>query len=302
MFQQMVIIFLLAIAGYLLMKLNIFSDHAGKDISRLVINLCNPAMMLSSVWSSDVEISMKNLAEAFAISVCIYAALVVMGFLVPWIIGAPKGQKSHYNLMTIFGNVGFIGIPVVSAVLGPSGVIYTIMFNICFTLLMYTYGITLVVKDFSDKKMEFKPENLVNVGTICSIASILLYISQIQLPTIITESINYVGRSTTFLSMVVIGISLAQAPLKETFGDKRIYLFVLVRQFLIPVILGLILKLFVTDPLIYGVTIIMMSVPVGSMSLMMAENAEVDGRLFSRGIVVSTLLSVITIPLVVAFI
>ncbi len=301
-FQQMVIIFILALAGCLLMKLNIFSDHAGKDISGLVINLCNPAMMLSSVWSSDVEISIKNLEVALAISVCVYIVLVVAGFLVPRIIRAPGDQKSHYNLMTIFGNVGFIGIPVVSAVFGPSGVIYTIMFNICYSLLMYTYGITLVAKDFPDKRIEFKPKNLINVGTVSSVISILLYLSNIQLPAILTESVDYIGKATTFLSMVVIGISLAQTPLKETFGDRRTYLFVLVRQLLIPVILGLIMKPFVTDPLIYGVTIIMMSVPAGSMPLMMAEHAGVDGSVLSRGIVVSTLLSVVTIPLVVAFI
>ena len=84
------------------------------------------------------------------------------------------------------------------------------------------------------------------------------------------------GRSTTFLSMIIIGVNLAQAPLREIFCDKRVYLFVLVRQILLPILIGMAIRPFIHDELMYGVTILIMAMPVGNMPLMMAEEAGVD--------------------------
>lgn len=300
--KQMVMIFMLVMAGYLLTKKNILTAHASREISGLVVNVCNPALMFTSIWNADNSITKEHLIQMAILGFLLYLGLIMLGFVIPHIIRAPKRERSHYNMMSIFGNIGFIGYPVITAVLGASGILYALVFNVFFTLLIYTYGRVLVVKDEPGREAKMQLQDAVNIGSVCCVLSILMYLTQFQVPDIIKTTFDYMGRSTTFLSMIVIGVNLAQAPLKEIFGDKRVYWFVLVRQVLVPILIGMVIRPFIHDELMYGVTILVMAMPVGNMPLMMAEEAGVDGKLFSKGIIVSTVLSVITIPLVVMFV
>lgn len=302
MMKQMVMIFMLVMAGYLLTKKNILTAHASREISGLVVNVCNPALMFTSIWNADNSITKEHLIQMAILGFLLYLGLIMLGFVIPHIIRAPKRERSHYNMMSIFGNIGFIGYPVITAVLGASGILYALVFNVFFTLLIYTYGRVLVVKDEPGREAKMQLQDAVNIGSVCCVLSILMYLTQFQVPDIIKTTFDYMGRSTTFLSMIVIGVNLAQAPLKEIFGDKRVYWFVLVRQVLVPILIGMVIRPFIHDELMYGVTILVMAMPVGNMPLMMAEEAGVDGKLFSKGIIVSTVLSVITIPLVVMFV
>lgn len=300
-FQQMVIIFILVLVGFLLMKLHIFSDEAGKNLSALVTNVCNPALMLSSVLDESADVPKENLALMAVVSLAVYVVLVILGLLIPRLIRVPKKERDYYNLLTLFGNTGFIGIPVVSALLGPSGVVYVVVFNLYFVLLVYTYGKFLVARSDEQGLVKFRPLDMVNVGSIGCVLSIIVYVCDLHLPVVLSESVSYMGRATTFVSMVVIGISLAQMPLRATFGDRHIYLFVLVRQLLVSIAMGLVLRNFVSDEIVYGVLLIMLSVPAGNLPLMFVKEAGGDGEVLSRGIVVTTIFSVITIPIVVFF-
>ena len=300
--KQMLMIFILVMAGYLLTKKNILTANASKELSGLVVNVCNPALMFTSIWNADNSITKEHLLQVTILGFLLYLGLVLLGLVIPHIIRAPKRERSHYNMMSIFGNIGFIGYPVITAVLGASGILYALVFNVFFTLLIYTYGRVLVVKDEPGREAKMSLKDIINIGSVSCVLSILMYLTQFQVPEMVKTTLDYMGRSTTFLSMIVIGVNLAQAPLKKIFGDKRVYLFVLVRQVLLPILIGLVIRPFIHDELMYGVTILIMAMPVGNMPLMMAEEAGVDGSLFSRGIIVSTLLSVITIPLVVMFV
>lgn len=300
-FQQMLMIFILGFMGYLLTRLGMFSEFAGRDLSMLVVNVCNPALMLMNVMDEGADVPPENLIIMAVVSLIVYAILVVLGLLIPRFIRVPGKDRNFYNLMSLFGNTGFIGIPVVSAVLGPSGVVYVVIFNIYFALLVYTYGKFLICRCVGSNAVKFRIRDLVNVGTISSVISIVIYLCHIHPPMVISESITYMGRTTTFICMVVIGINLAQMPLRKTFGNIHDYGFVLIRQFLVPILLGLVLKHFIQDEIVYGATLLMLAVPAGNLPLMMAKEAGADGEVLARGIVVTTVLSVVTIPLVVFF-
>lgn len=302
--QQMIVVFLLVMTGYVLTKRGIVRESAGGTLSKIVVNVANPALMLMSVWDNEVEISGRHLLQAALIGLAIYVILIVLGIVIPYIIRAPRPEQSYYNLMTIFGNVGFIGIPLAAAVLGSAGVIYAIICNVYYSLFVYTYGVYLITKCGKDKEsvQKFNPKALLNAGTISGILTIILYLAKPELPFVLTETVNYIGKSSTFLCMVVIGISLTKIPMRELFGEGRLYAFILVRQLLIPIAAGIILKIFIEDEIICGAMVLMIAMPVGNMPLMLAENAGIDSRLFSIGTVLTTIASIITIPLVVLFV
>lgn len=298
-FQQMLVIFVLISVGYVLIKRGILHPDASKSLSAIIANVCNPALMLMSVLDSEVEVTKAQLLQSFWICLGVYFTLICLGCIVPRIIRSPKSHRNAYNIMTIFGNVGFIGFPLVAALFGSEGVLYTVVFNVVYSLLIYTYGVFMIDSgDHSGESWKQRLKSLVNVGTVSGILCIIIYLGGIRLPDILNDSVTYMGRSTTFLSMVVIGIRLSQMSLRELLMDVRMYAFILVRQIIVPVALGLVLRQIMKDDVMFGSTVIIIAVPVGNMPLILAESSGKDGTIFSRGIILTTLVSVITIPLV----
>ena len=296
--QQMIIIFILMMTGYVVYKKGIVGGDISRGISALIVNVCNPAILIRSAFDRDPSVTGEKLLLAAAGTAVMYAILIVMSFVIPKCLKAGNKWKNHYALMCIFGNTGFIGIPLTAAVLGDKAVIYIAVVNAFFNLLFYTYGIRLA--DGDGGKIRLK--DFLNVGNISIVITILIFIWQPKLPVVLTSSVNYMADTTTFLAMVVVGISLAKTNLARIFTQWKLYLFIALRFLAVPVGIALILRLFIQDSMVYGVLVLMAAVPVGNLSLMRVEEKGGDGTLLSCGIILSTILSLVTIPLVVAFV
>jgi hypothetical protein len=144
----------------------------------------------------------------------------------------------------------------------------------------------------------FSPKSLINVGNISMILAIVIFMCQPKLPTILVSSVTYMSNATTLLAMLVIGINLARSDLKKIFTQPRLYGLVLLRFLLVPVIVAFVLRLFVKDEMLYGVMVILTAVPVANMPLMRVEETGGDGSVISQGIILTTIFSVLTVPLV----
>ena len=145
-----------------------------------------------------------------------------------------------------------------------------------------------------------KIKNLLSPGVIASIIALIIYFAHIQLPDVIASTVSMIGDITTPVAMLIIGSTLATIPLKEVFMELKIYPYTLIKQILVPVIVYPILKLFIADPLVLGVTLIMISMPVGNSAVLFATEYDGDVSLAAKAVFMTTLLSIITIPLIVA--
>ncbi|MDE5865068.1 MAG: AEC family transporter, partial [Lachnospiraceae bacterium] len=143
---------------------------------------------------------------------------------------------------------------------------------------------------------------LVNAGTVSAALTIIFYLSNFRIPSIITSSLTYAGRTTTFLSMLVLGVSVAQMALKDIFSQPKLYVYTIIRQILLPVGFTLTLGLFIKEQLILNTCALMLAVPAGNMPLMLSKQLNVDESTISRGIILTTILSLATIPVVALFI
>lgn len=299
-FNQMIIIFLLMMTGTLLYKKSIITDETSKFLSSLIVTLFNPAMMISGALEKEGPGGIREILFVTVIACAMFLILIISGYLIPTILRVPKEEKNIYNVMTIFGNIGFIGIPVTSALLGKSALIYVIIFNLAYNVLIYTYGIYLITKG-TEKKPVYNLKKLINTGTVSSIAAIVIFIFKIKFPDPLTSTINYLSNATTSLSMIAIGVSLAQIPFRKIFTDIRLYLFAAIRLLVIPICAAVILKPIITDQLIYGVTILMTAMPCGSMPVILAQTYGVDSECAARTVVLTTILSLGTISAVSLF-
>lgn len=297
-FQQMVVIFIIVCVGYLAHKKGIVQEGTSKNLSALVINICNPAVIIGSALGRDESITYQNILIAVIAGLVVYVILFLSSLVIPKILRVDAKWKNHYALMCLFGNNAFIGIPVVSAVLGKNALFYVSIMIVYFNIFFYTYGMILCDGNASG----FSLKKFINAGNISIIIMLVIFLLDLQIPTVISDSLTHMANATTFLALFVIGINLAHTKLLSIFTDVKMYWFILLRFVLLPIAASFVLKLFVKDPLIYGVMVIMTAVPVANSPLMRMEEIGGDGSLISQGVIFSTVCALITIPLVTLFV
>ena len=201
--------------------------------------------------------------------------------------------------MTVFSNIGFMGFPVMKAIFGNEAVFYTAIFNMIFNFLVFTLGIVLINYGTTNQ-VKLKARNLLSPGIISSIVAIIIYFLKIPIPTVLGSTFDMVGNITTPIAMMLIGSTLANINIKEVFTEFRIYPYTIIKQLLIPFIAYPILNYFISSPLVLGVALINLAMPVGNSAVLFANEYNGDVALAAKSVFITTLISVFTIPLIVA--
>lgn len=297
-FQTMLKLFLLLVLGFVLFKCHIFDEYTNKKISALIVNVASPMLIISSI--AGVEGSNKSIVFLMiGAGILMYIGFIILGKIINRIFPFPKKDWPVYECMVVFANTGFMGYPVLLDVFGQEAVFYASLIHMAFNFFVYTYAIVCLTKgDDSEFKLNFK--QLLTPGIILIFVGIFIYLFDIQLPSVLMDTINSVGSLTAPLSMMMIGSSLAVYPIKDSFTDWRSYVFAFVRLMIVPFVTMIMCRLLHIDAYYANITIITNAMPVGSMVLMLATQYNANVKIVTRNIIVSTLLSVITIPIVVA--
>lgn len=303
--QQMVIIFILIAIGIFLYKKKMLLEMTSKQISGLIVNVTNPALLISSALQEGPKVSLRELGITLGVDLIIYGILIGASFLIPRILRVPDKYHYAYQMLTIFGNVGFIGIPLATAVLGTESLIFVSIYNLLYNFLIYTFGISLLERaasELSNQKVEqtqgMRWKRLVNVGTVSAVMTIIIYLSGFRAPAVLSSTLNYIGQSTTLLSMLVLGVSVAQMTMRDIFSHPKLYGFILMRQILLPIGCVLLFRPFLSNPLILNTMALMLAVPAGNLPLMLSKQLRIDTDTISQGIILTTMLSLVTIPVV----
>ena len=201
-----------------------------------------------------------------------------------------------YNLMFVFSNIGFMGFPLMAALFGSESLLIGAAFVMVFNILIYTYGIWLMTPAGEGRKFEWK--KICNPGIFACVIAIVLFWNGIQIPGVLGDTIVMLSNTTGPLSMIVIGVSLAVMNWKDIVGNARLWVFCVLKLLVFAVPGSLIIRQFVSSEMISGVAVIVLAGPVASMAVMLAQEYHSNEKLSSAGVALSTLLSVITIPIV----
>lgn len=310
--HQMIILFILMGLGYLLNKVHILGPKIDKGITGLILYCTMPAMILGAVLTQEDERDVKLAVSCLIAAAVMYMVLPFIAKLLVWILRVKPGSKGIYEFMIIFGNVGFMGFPIIAALFGQESVVYGSIFNIFFNLLVYSYGIIIVMKDLEERqkteggndvaapveKFHFSWKKLLTPGISVAVLALIIFFLDIELPDVIVSPVASLGNITSPLAMLIIGSTLANMDIREVFNDVRVYVFVAVRFFLLPLVLFPVLKLIIHDSFLLQLTVIMLLMPVANTSVLYAKQYGSDENLAAKSIFISTLLSIVTIPLV----
>lgn len=299
--NQMLVFLLMMIVGVICRKINILNDDSVKAISGLVVNVANPAMILSAGISSESRVSIEGVIVIMTVYVIFFVAMVILSYPVNYLLRTKDSEKGAYAAMLAFSNLAFMGMPLVMAISGETALLYTSLSAFPFSIFLYTYGIHMIKKGAGASAGKMSAGSVVkgifNVGVIICIISFALYLTGIQFPEPVTKTVDTLGSMTAPLSMIVIGYSIGGTGMKSLFTDVRLLVFSAIKLLAVPLGGMLIVMRFIDDPNILIVSFVAMSTPVANMTSMLAQHYGTNAEITSKGVALTTILSVITIPL-----
>ena len=352
-FGQMLVLLAMMAIGFWCYKKKWITEETSGQLSKLVINVFNPVLVVNGVLGQHSSAAGDNIGFNIGFIILYFVILCIAGVLMLLILKPQEGQRNIYRLMTVFSNVGFMGIPVIRSIFGNEAMIYVAFYILAYNIMIYTYGMYLARKSgeeyrsravyylemfaandarnealkkkatgkkkkgnkkvqpeaFSASKEPVEPKSfwqqMINPGVIAALIAVIIFAADITMPEAIYSFCDYMGNTTIPLSMLLIGVSMAQANMREVFTDWRIYVFVALRMVVLPIamifLLGGLVRSLSIAPVVFGIFIVELGMPVGSIITLMTREQGGDVVYCTKGVVLSTLASIFTIPFICSF-
>lgn len=315
--STMASLFLCIFIGYIAAKKNIIDEHGIDRLNVFLLNVTFPFMMVAifnieltpEIIEKGIPVFMYGVFYQFLLAIIAFGFTKVVNFGVerPETVGFDRNQVAKF--LMIFTNTGFVGLPLVGAVLGADGLLYATLLNIPFNILCFSFGIYLLQPQGENHisiKSIFLTPTMIGIGI-----GLVLLLSQlvipgtfevdgeiVRLPGFITKTINMVGGITSPLAMIIVGASLKKTNFIRVFSDWRLHVFSFVKLIIAPIITYLICSLFINDPQILLIVTVFAALPSATVGTILAERFGHDYVFASEVVFISTLYALITVPLV----
>lgn len=270
-------------------------ENSTSRLSKLTNNVFLPSIVISSMQIDYSNDMINNIILLVIMSIVGYALSIVIALATKYIFKNNK-DLGIYQFAIVFSNCSFMGLPVVSAILGNNSIFYAAVYNLPFNIVAYTLGVYLLTQN--NDKQSFKLKTLINPVIIAVVFGFILFITRIKLPFFMNRTFELLGSVTTPISMIVIGSMLCASNAFECFKNKKMYLMSFIRLILLPIIMFLLFRHIIHDPVLAAVPIIITGMPVAANTAILANEYGGNITLASQCVFMTTLFSVITIPLI----
>ncbi len=296
-------LFVILAVGYFAGKVGIIDSVASKKLSSLIIKIAQPVLIISSIVKMTYSAeSLKLAAVALAIGFGLHLFTAVIAFFLCIKI-KNINERKILEFSMVFGNTGFIGIPIMESLLGDIGGFMTSFIVVAFNILLWTLGISILGRGRDDIKLTLK-KALINKGTVPSIVGIAIFIipafwKGFALPQFALSSLSYIASLCTPISMLIIGALLAGRSMKQIFGSAKVYYLCLIKLILMPLTVGAIANLLGLSDMLVIFAVALSSMPCATSVTMLAELYDISPGFSAQGVGTSSLLSVATMPLVI---
>lgn len=303
-FQQMLVLFAMMVAGYICYKKGIIEEKGTKTISALIVNLLNPFLIVACVLGDGISYSGEVIKQNVIMVVIMFVLLIILSKVIVAIFRVGRADAGSYQLMLTFSNLGFMGIPLISNIYGEKAVILVAFYMLGYNMLIYTYGLFLAINENeSGEGAGFRWKKMINPGVVGCIVAIMIFAFEIKIPSFIGSFADYMGNAAVPMAMIMVGVSLAKIPLRSIVQDVRLLVMTLIKLLVIPIASTFIFRNLGFDSTVFGVFIILLATPAGSIVILIEkEYGREDNSLCAKGIALTTILALVTIPIVAMFI
>ena len=292
----MLMIFGIVLVGLFVAKRNLWAGELDRKLSVFIMNISMPALILASVMGKDLAFENSELIALAVVAVVNYVVLIGLAYLIPHLFKVNKARLGICRFMLAFGNVSFIGYPVCDAVFGSKAVFCASVLNIPFNLLVFTIGVSFI--NGGKAKSAFSPKLILSPCVIASLIAVVIAVARIQMPTPVGQWFHLLGDLTTPCALLIIGSSLSHIPVRDMFGNRFVYSMTVLRLIILPLAVGGVLALMGVNPFVSDVAVVLSAMPVATNGIMLCLQYGKDERVMTQGLFFTTLMSVVTIPLV----
>lgn len=293
-FEQLVKMFFIMLLAILCYKIKLVNQEGNKTVSNLLLLVVNPLVIITTYQTDYKPELVRGLLISFGAAVLCHIVGIIATTLLIRPKGSPDANIERYNAM--YSNCGFIGIPLISSVLGSNGVFFLSAYIVVFNLFSWTHGVVLMEKKFSWENVR---KGLRAPMVTATIIAVLLFFFRIRFPDVVLDSMNYVADMNTPLAMMVAGFSVAQTDILKMCTKLRVYFSCFLKLVLIPVIMIFLLKIIPLPRDVAMTTLIACACPAATTGTMMAIRYRQNYTYSSEMFALSTILAVATIPLIV---
>ena len=289
---------LIIILGFILGKLKMISTETNKQLTNLLLTVFMPASLFLAFPAEYSEASLSIFFAGIVAGVLIMFTLIILAKLIFNKVWFKGGLRYESQFALIFNNATFLGYPIVVNTFGPSGIIAYCGFIIAFNIALFSYGIWLFERKITPKLFK---SIVTNPNIIAVILGMLLFLANIKLPFFITSAVGFVGNATTPLSIICIGFMLSRADFKAIFKKWRLILTAVIQLVLGPVVTFFLFTWLKFPTEVIQVCTLIQALPTATSLALFATKYGGNNIESSELVTVSTLLSIVTMPLMVYF-
>lgn len=294
--EQVLELFILIAVGYLCGKTRMLNEKAVKAVTDIVLYIVCPCVIVQNFIRPFDTNMLGGLLTAGAAALCIHIVSIVIAMLV-FHDKIPEKNRV-YRFALIFSNCGYMSLPMQQAILGSDGVFYGAVYIVVFNIVMWTFGVWL---SSGDKKSLSAKKILLNPCIIGMAVGVIIFLTSLPVPDIISKPIGFLASLNTPLPMMIVGFYLSQTKILDAFKDGKGFICVLFRLIAVPLLAFGGMMLCGIRGTVLITCVIAASAPVAAATTMFAAKFDNDARLSVNLVTLSTLLSVITMPLIVGF-
>ena len=297
LFAKLLTFITLMLAGYAGARKNILCPGFAKSLSWLVMDVFLSCTILNSVTSGDLDISGAQLVKVILLLCLVMLISYAFGALGARIFFKGRENTPVFELLISVMNNIFIGLPIAEALYGATAVLYCALSCIPYNLLLYSYGVWRLRSGKAlDGGAAFKIKDVFTVPLFATLAALLIFIFDIQLPYILRELISTTASATMPASMIVIGATLGGEMIAVGFKERYVYLIGLMRLVIVPAAVWFIVGLLSTDAMLVATCTIIAACPSAVVVSILALQNDYDAAFSSNAVLVTTALSMVSLP------
>jgi len=305
-FNQIIFLAILAFCGILAFKFKILSDSSKNVIEKLVFYITLPLLIITKVSSLEITpVIIQNSGLVIGFTYLIIAIQIGFGNLSAKLLKLPKGQAVIHSLHTFLGNIVFLGFPLLDALFpGGEAMLYAALYQLVMNTVLWTYGISKLNPE-KGKKRIVSLKKLLNPNTIALVIGLLMMIFRLRLPEMINYPLAGLGNTTMYLAMLYIGILLAKSKILSMFRKKDVLILSFNKLLLLPILLIVLFRFLLNlfsinmDQIAFSVIILEAAMPCMTILVILAKRFGADDEKAMEDFVVSTILSILSLPLVI---
>ncbi|MBP5799393.1 MAG: AEC family transporter [Prevotella sp.] len=301
MITVMITLFAIVVVGFVAGKLDYMGGTFDKRLSKVVIDITCPALILSSAMTGELP-DRQYILPLLLISVITYVGLTGIAYLLPRYLTRRQEDQGVIGFALIFGNVGFMGYPVVASIFGHEAVFYAAVLNVVNTFAVFTIGTMLITGKSEVEGHKFQKKVLYSTPMLAAYVTMLIVALRIDnIPAFISQPLTMIGNITVPAALLIVGSSMSQLSPRAMLGNGTVYVTTLFRLAILPITIHFLCRALGFSEFVVNINTIVIAMPVATYGTILCLRHGKDTTFITEVTFITTLISMLTIPALVTF-